>query len=55
MRTERAGLFRHAVAKAMDRMLKRRDRFARSLDGGRICLTNIAAEWTLRPLCLGHK
>ena len=36
MRTRRAGLSRHAaVAKAIDYMLKRWDRFARSLDGGR--------------------
>ena len=45
MRTERAGLSRHAaVAKAMDYMLKRWDGFARFLDDGRICLTNNAAE-----------
>ena len=56
MRTERAGLSRHAdVAKAMDYMLKRWDGFARVLDDGRICLTNNAAERALRPLCLGRK
>ena len=56
MRTERAGLSRHAaVAKAMDYMLKRWDGFARFLDDGRICLTNNAAERALRPLCLGRK
>ena len=38
MRTERAGLSRHAtVTKAMDYMLKRWDGFARFLDDGRIC------------------
>ena len=56
MRTERAGLSRHAdVAKAMDYMLKRWDGFTRFLDDGRICLTNNAAERALRPLCLGRK
>ena len=56
MRTERAGLSRHAaVAKAMDYMLKRWDGFARFLDDGRICLTNYAADRALRPLCLGRK
>ena len=56
MRTERAGLSRHAaVAKAMDYMLKRLDGFARFLGDGRICLTNNAAERALRPLCLGRK
>ena len=44
-----------AVAKAMDYMLKRWDGFARFLDDSRICLTNNAAERTLRPLCLGGK
>ncbi len=45
MRTERARLSRHApVAKAMDYMLKRWDRFARFLDDGRICLSNNAAH-----------
>ena len=56
MRTERAGLSRHAdVAKAMDYMLKRWDGFARFLDDGRICLTNNAAERALRGICLGRK
>ena len=45
MRTERAGLSRHAaVARAMDYMLKRWNGFARFLDDGRICLTNNAAN-----------
>ncbi len=56
MRTERAGLSRHAaVAKAMDYMLKRWDGFARFLDDNRICLKNNAAERALRPFCLGRK
>ena len=56
MRTERAGLSRHApVARAMDDMLKRWDGFARFLDDGRICLTNNLAERALRPLCLGRR
>ncbi len=56
MRTERAGLSRHAaVAKAMDYMLKRWDGFTRFLDDGRICLTNNAAERALRGICLGRK
>ena len=56
MRTERAGLSRHAaVAKAMDYMLKRWDGFARFLDDGRICLTNNAAERALRGIALGRK
>ena len=55
MRTERAGLSRHAdVAKAMDYMLKRRDGFARFLDDGRICLTNLA-ERALRGIGPGRK
>ena len=56
LRTERAGLSRHSpVAKAMDYMLKRWDRFARFIDDGRICLSNNAAERALRPLCLGRR
>jgi transposase len=56
MRAERAKLSRHApVAKAMDYMLKRWDRFVRFLDDGRICLTNNAAERALRGIALGRK
>ena len=43
------------VAKAMDYMLRRWDRFARFLDDGRICLTNNAAERALRGIALGRK
>ena len=56
MRIERAGLSRHSpVARAMDYMLKRWDRFARFLDDGRICLSNNAAERAIRPLALGRR
>ncbi len=56
MRTERARLSRHApVAKAMDYMLRRWDRFTRFLDDGRICLSNNAAERALRGIALGRK
>ena len=56
MRAERAKLSRHApVAKAMDYMLRRWDRFARFLDDGRICLSNNAAERCLRGIALGRK
>ncbi|MCY3669860.1 MAG: IS66 family transposase, partial [Alphaproteobacteria bacterium] len=56
MQTERAGLSRHSpVARAMDYMLKRWDRFARFLDDGRICLSNNAAERCLRGIALGRK
>ena len=53
MRTERAGLSRHAdVAKAMDYMLKRWDAFTRFLGDGRVCLTNNAAERALRGVAM---
>jgi len=56
MRAERGRLSRHAdVAKAMDYMLKRCEAFTRFLDGGRICLTNNAAERALRGIALGQK
>ena len=56
MRTERAGLSRHApVARAVDYMLKRWDGFARFTDDGRICLSNNAAERCLRGIALGRK
>jgi transposase len=56
MRAERERLSRHAdVAKAMDYMLRRWDRFTRFLDDGRICLTNNAAERALRGVALGRK
>jgi transposase len=56
MRGERGKLSRHAdVAKAMDYMLKRWEAFTRFLDDGRICLTNNAAERSLRGVALGRK
>ena len=56
MKTERAKLSRHSpVAKAMDYMLRRWDRFARFLDDGRICLSNNAAERALRGIALGRR
>lgn len=56
MTTERARLSRHApVAKAMDYMLTRWQRFTPFLEDGRICLTNNAAERSLRGVALGRK
>jgi len=53
---ERSRLSRSAsVAKPIDYMLKRWDRFARFIDDGRICLTNNAAERALRGFALGRK
>jgi len=44
-----------SVAKPIDYMLRRWDRFARFVDDGRICLTNNAAERALRGFALGRK
>lgn len=56
MRQQRAAMSRHAtVAKALDYMLTRWERFARLLTDGRICLTNNAAERALRGVALGRK
>ena len=44
-----------SVAKPIDYMLRRWDRFARFIDDGRICLTNNAAECALRGFALGRK
>lgn len=44
-----------SVAKPMDYMLKRFDRFIVFLDDGRVCLTNNAAERALRGFALGRK
>ena len=56
MTTERARLSRHApVAKAMDYMLTRWQRFTPFLDDGRVCLTNNAAERSMRGVALGRK
>jgi hypothetical protein len=43
------------VAKALDYMLTRWERFTRFLDDGRICLTNNAAERALRGVAVGRK
>ena len=56
LRAEREKLSRHApVAKAIDYMLKRWDRFTRFLGDGRICVSNNAAERALRGIALGRK
>jgi hypothetical protein len=56
MRAERPKLPRgNDVAKAMDYMLKRWPAFARFLDDGRICMSNNAAERSLRGIALGRK
>lgn len=58
MQAERDTMSRHnPVAKAIAYMFKtdRWDAFIRFLDDGRICLTNNAAERTLRGVALGRK
>jgi transposase len=56
MREQRAKLSRHAdVAEAIDYMLKRWPAFARFLDDGRVCLSNNAAERSLRCVAVGRK
>jgi transposase len=56
MREERARLSRHNdVAQAMEYMLKRWAAFACFLDDGRICLSNNAAERSLRGIALGRR
>jgi hypothetical protein len=56
MKRERAKLSRNNdLAKAMDYMLKRIDAFTRFLRDGRICVSNNAAERTLRGIALGRK
>ena len=56
MREHRAKLSRHTpFAQAMDYMLRRWDGFVRFLDDGCVCLTNNAAERSLRGLALGRK
>src|SRR5690606_35407818 len=56
LREERSRLSRSAaVAKPIDYMLRRWDRFARFVEDGRICLTNNAAERALRGFALGRK
>ncbi len=56
LQTERAKLSRSSpFAEAIDYMLKRWDSFTSFLDDGRICLTNNAAERTLRGFALRRK
>ena len=56
MKTERARLSKHApVAKAMDYMLTRWANFTGFLEDGRICLTNNAAERSLRGVARRRK
>jgi transposase len=56
LRDERSRMSRSAsVAKPIDYMLKRWNRFVRFIDDGRICLTNNAAERALRGFALGRK
>jgi hypothetical protein len=56
MRQERARLSRHNdVAQAMDYMLKRWTAFTRFLDDGRVCLSNNAAERSVRGIALGRR
>jgi transposase len=45
----------HALAKAINYMLRRRAAFRHFLDDGRVCLTNNAAERALRCVPLGRK
>ena len=53
---ERSRLSRSAsVAKPIDYLLKRWDRFAAFLGDGRICLSNNSAERALRGFALGRK
>jgi transposase len=56
LREQRARLSNSSsVAKPIDYMLRRWDRFAGFIDDGRICLTNNAAERALRGFALGRK
>jgi transposase len=45
----------HDLAKAINYMLRRWDAFTRFLDDGRVCLSNNAAERSLRCVTLGRK
>src|SRR5260221_9132895 len=56
MQIEAARLSQHNDgAKAMDYMFERWESFTRFLEGGRICLTNNAAERALRCVALGRR
>ena len=56
MKQERTKLSPHNdVTKAMNYMLKRTEAFTRFLEDGRICISNNAAERSLRGIALGRK
>jgi transposase len=56
LREQRARLSNSSsVARPIDYMLRRWDRFTRFIDDGRVCLTNNAAERALRGFALGRK
>src|SRR5258708_3966841 len=56
MREQRTKLSRgHALAKAIDYILKRWAAFTLFLDDGRVCLSNNAAERALRGIALGRR
>ena len=56
MKQERTKLSPHNdVTKAMNYMLKRTESFTRFLEDGRICISNNAAERSLRGIALGRK
>ena len=56
LRSERKKLSsKSPVAKAMDHSLKRWPAFTRFLDDGRICLSNNAAERSVRGIAVGRR
>ncbi len=56
LRTERRKLSsKNRIAKAIDYLLKRWHAFTRFLDDGRICLSNNAAERSIRGIAVGRK
>ena len=56
LRTERRKLSsKNRIAKAIDYLLKRWAAFTRFLDDGRICLSNNAAERSIRGIAVGRK
>ena len=46
---------KNRIAKAINYLLKRWDAFTRFLDDGRICLSNNAAERSIRGIAVGRK
>ena len=56
LHTERRKLSsKNRIAKAIDYLLKRWSAFTRFLDDGRICLSNNAAERSIRGIAVGRK